>query len=63
MQKRSIEKKEKIIAVGFDLICKNGYCFINSEDTDEYLGTILGNHSGFSKDEMIIPLVVINNKK
>lgn len=44
-------------------ICKNGYCFINSEDTNEYLGTILGNHSGFSKDEMIIPLVVINNKK
>ena len=44
-------------------ICKNGYCFINSEDTDEYLGATLGNHSGFSKDEMIIPLVVINNKK
>ena len=44
-------------------ICKNGYCFINSENTYEYLGTILGNHSGFSKDEMFIPLVVINNKK
>ena len=25
IQKRSIEKKEKIIKAGFDLICKNGY--------------------------------------
>ena len=43
-------------------ICKNGYCFVNSENLEEYLGKTFGNHSGFSKDEMIIPLIVINSK-
>lgn len=41
-------------------ICKNNYCFINSDNLDEYVGKTLGNHSGFSKDEMLIPLIIIN---
>lgn len=44
-------------------ICKNHYCFINDEQTYEYKGKTLGNHSGFSKEEMIIPLVIINSNK
>ncbi len=31
-QKRAIEKKEKIIKIGFDLICKNGYHNINTAE-------------------------------
>lgn len=42
-------------------ICKNHYCFVNSENLDEYVGKTAGNHSGFSSDEMIIPLIIINS--
>lgn len=42
-------------------ICKNHYCFVNSEDIDTYIGKTAGNHSGFSKEEMIIPLIIMNN--
>lgn len=42
-------------------VCKNSYCFVNSEDLNEYLGKTKGNHSGFSKDEMTIPLIIINS--
>ena len=31
-QQRAIEKKEKIIEVGFDLICKNGYYNTNTAE-------------------------------
>ena len=31
-QKRAIEKKEKIIKVGFDLICENGYYSTNTAE-------------------------------
>lgn len=44
----------------FISICKNGNCFINSSNLEEYYGKTLGNHSGLSKDEMIIPLIIIN---
>lgn len=36
-----------------------GYCFINSLHIQEHLGKIKGNHSGFSKEEFLIPLIVI----
>lgn len=36
MQKRSIEKKEKIIKEGFDLICKKGYYNTNTAQIAKY---------------------------
>ena len=41
-------------------ICKNGYQFINALDKEPYIGT-KGNHSGFTEDELIIPLIIIND--
>ena len=35
-QKRSIEKKEKIIEKGFELMCKNGYYNTNTNDIAKY---------------------------
>ncbi len=35
-QKRSIEKKEKIIEKGFELMCKNGYYNTNTNDIARY---------------------------
>lgn len=45
-------------------ICKKGSFFINSPNKEDYLGKVKGNHSGLTKDEMIIPLIIIdtNNK-
>lgn len=41
-------------------ICRNGYQFLNDFEVESYLGT-KGNHSGFSSDELTIPLIVIDN--
>ena len=41
-------------------LCKTGSYLINSPDTDSYFGKIKGNHSGLTKDEMLIPLVIID---
>lgn len=46
----------------FISLCKRDFCFINSNDTEEYFQKTFGNHSGLTKDEMIIPLIVINAK-
>ncbi len=43
-------------------VCKKGYYLINSLKTEDYLGKIKGCHSGFSKEELIIPLIIINSE-
>ena len=44
-------------------LCKTGSYLINSLDTSSYFGKIKGNHSGLTKDEMLIPLIIINTNK
>ena len=46
----------------FISLCKPGFCFINSQNVKEYYRKTLGNHSGLTRDEMIIPLIIINSK-
>ena len=41
-QKRAIEKKEKIIETGFNLICKNGYHNINTAEIAKEAGVSTG---------------------
>ncbi len=43
-------------------LCRKNYQFINSKDITTYYGATKGNHSGLSKDEMTIPLIVIDKK-
>lgn len=40
-------------------LCESDSQFINSDDIESYYKKTKGNHSGLSKDEMIIPLIVI----
>lgn len=42
-------------------VCKKGYYLINSLKTEDYLGKIKGCHSGFSKEELYIPLIIIDS--
>ena len=42
-------------------LCNSDSQYINSCDVDEYYGKTKGNHSGLTEDEMIIPLIVIEN--
>ena len=51
IQKRSIEKKEKIIAVGFDLICKNGYYNTNTAQIAKAAGVSTGIVYQYFKDK------------
>ena len=45
----------------FVSFCKKGAYFVNSiESTEKYIGKIKGSHSGFSKEELTIPLIVLN---
>lgn len=41
-------------------ICKEGIYWINCEEDDELLNNLKGSHSGFSKNEIMIPLIIIN---
>lgn len=41
-------------------ICKQGIYLINCENEDEVLNNLKGTHSGFSKDEIMVPLIIIN---
>lgn len=43
-------------------ICNSDAQFINSTEIDEYYKKTRGNHSGLTKDEMIIPLIIISYK-
>lgn len=51
VQKRSIEKKEKIIAAGFDLICKNGYHNTNTAQIAKAAGVSTGIVYQYFKDK------------
>ena len=41
-QKRSIEKKDKIVEKGFELMCENGYFNTNTNDIAKYAGVSTG---------------------
>lgn len=44
----------------FISFCKKGAYFVNSvKKRDDYFGKIKGSHSGLSKEEMMIPLIII----
>lgn len=41
--------------------CKKGAYFVNTvNNMERYIGKIKGSHSGFNKEELTIPLIVIN---
>ncbi len=42
VQKRSIEKRNKIIKMGFELMCDNGYYNTNTNDIAKYAGVSTG---------------------
>ena len=50
-QKRAIEKKEKIIKAGFNLICKNGYHNINTAEIAQEAGVSTGIVYQYFKDK------------
>lgn len=51
IQKRSIEKKEKIIKSGFDLICKKGYYNTNTAEIAKEAGVSTGIVYQYFKDK------------
>ena len=51
IQKRSIEKKEKIIECGFELICKEGYHNINTAEIAKAAGVSKGIIYQYFKDK------------
>lgn len=51
VQKRAIEKKEKIVRVGFDLICNNGYHNINTAEIAAKAGVSTGIIYQYFKDK------------
>lgn len=51
IQKRSIEKKEKIIKAGFDLICEKGYYNTNTAEIAQAAGVSTGIVYSYFKDK------------
>ena len=51
IQKRSIEKKEKIIQAGFELICEKGYYNTNTIEIAKYAGVSTGIVYQYFKDK------------
>ena len=51
IQKRSIEKKDKIIKSGFELICKKGYYNTNTAEIAKYAGVSTGIVYQYFKDK------------
>ena len=74
-QKRAIEKKERIIKAGFELICKNGYYNTNTAEIAKEAGVSTGIVYQYFKDkhdilidglykygeEIFFPMLKINN--
>ena len=59
-QKRAIEKKEKIVRVGFDLICNNGYHNINTAEIAAKAGVSTGIIYQYFKDKYDILIEGLN---
>lgn len=56
--------KEAISNLGkYISVCQKGVYFINNPKIEDYYGLIKGNHSGLSKDELLIPLIIINTNE
>ena len=51
IQKRSIEKKEKIIQAGFELICQKGYYNTNTAEIAKAAGVSTGIVYSYFKDK------------
>ena len=51
IQKRSIEKKEKIIQAGFELICEKGYYNTNTAEIAKVAGVSTGIVYQYFKDK------------
>ncbi len=51
VQKRSIEKKNKIIEAGFDLICEKGYYNVSTPDIAKHAGVSTGIIYQYFKDK------------
>ena len=47
----------------FISLCNNDSYLINNKETVKYYKQIKGNHSGLQKDEMIVPLIIIDKNK
>ena len=77
IQKRSIEKKEKIIQMGFKLICEKGYYNTNTAEIAKYAGVSTGIIYNYFKDkhdiliegvkkyasDIFYPMISVANKK
>lgn len=42
---------------------KKGIYWVNCEEDDELLNNLKGCHSGFSKDEIYVPFIIIRNDR
>ena len=60
-QKRSIEKKEKIIEKGFELMCKNGYYNTNTNDIAKYAEVSTGIIYQYFNDKKDIFMAGVEN--
>ena len=59
-QKRAIEKKERIIDAGFDLICKNGYYNTNTAEIASHAGVSTGIVYQYFKDKFDIFMAALD---
>ena len=60
-QKRSIEKKDKIVEKGFELMCENGYFNTSTNDIAKYAGVSTGIIYQYFKDKKEIFIEGIKN--
>lgn len=60
-QKRSIEKRNKIIEMGFNLICEKGYYNVTTNDIAEYANVSIGIIYQYFKDKKDIFICGVEN--
>lgn len=60
-QKRSIEKKNKIVNAGFQLFCEKGYYNTNTAEIAEYAGVSTGTLYSYFNDKTDIYVAVFEN--